>query len=126
MLSGLALGADLALPPAIQADVVDADAAETGEQRTGIYFAIWSVASKAALAVSGGAALWALSLAGFDATSGAVNGAEALFALSLLYAAAPVALKLAAIALMRGFALDRDAQAALRARIEKGAPGGAT
>ncbi len=120
-LSGAALGADLALPPAMQADVVDADTAATGEQRTGAYFAAWSVATKAALAVSGGLAYVALDAAGFSATG--ANAPGALLTLTLLYALAPVALKLAAIALMRGFPIDAAAHAALRARIE--APGAA-
>lgn len=119
-LSGLALGADLALPPAMQADVVDADTAATGEQRTGAYFAVWSVATKAALAVAGGGALAILAAAGFDAGPGAVNDAGALWTLSLLYAGAPVALKLIAVALVWGFDIDAGAQAALRARIEGG------
>jgi Na+/melibiose symporter-like transporter len=117
-LSGLALGADLALPPAMQADVVDADTAATGEQRTGAYFAVWSVATKAALAVAGGGALAILAAAGFAAEAGAVNGAGALWTLSLLYAGAPVVLKLLAIRLVWGFEIDAGAQAALRARIE--------
>jgi Na+/melibiose symporter-like transporter len=117
-LSGLALGADLALPPAMQADVVDADTAATGEQRTGAYFAVWSVATKAALALAGGAALATLGAVGFDATPGAVNGPGALWTLSLLYAGAPVVLKLVAVALIWGFPIDGAAQSALRARIE--------
>jgi len=118
--SGVALGADLSLPPAIQADVVDVDTAATGEQRTGLFFALWSVATKAALAVSGGLALIALDVAGFEA--GARNDATALTALQWLYAAAPVALKLLAVALMWNFPLDRAAHDRLRATIERRTP----
>lgn len=116
VLTGFALSADLSLPPAIQADVVDVDTADSGSQRTGLFFALWSVATKAALALSGGAALIALDLAGFRA--GAANDATALAALVGLYALAPVALKLLAVALMWNFPLDRAAHDALRARIE--------
>ena len=56
--------------------------------------------------------------AGFDAGAGATNGPGALWTLSLLYAGAPVALKLAAVALVWGFDIDAAAQADLRARIE--------
>ncbi|MEL6235373.1 MAG: MFS transporter, partial [Pseudomonadota bacterium] len=45
------------------------------------------------------------------------NGAEALGALALLYAAAPVALKLVAIAIMWRFPLDRAAHRAALERI---------
>jgi Na+/melibiose symporter-like transporter len=117
--SGLALGADLSLPPAIQADVVDVDTAATGEQRTGLFFALWSVATKAALAVSGGLALIALDVAGFQA--GGPNDAAALGTLVALYGAAPVVLKLLAVAIMWRFPLDRAEHDRLRAAIEAGA-----
>ena len=67
VLSGAALGADLSLPSAIQADVVDLDTARSGEQRTGAFFALWSLAQKFALAGSGGAALIVLGWIGFSA-----------------------------------------------------------
>lgn len=116
VLTGLALSADLALPPAMQADVVDVDTAASGEQRTGLFFALWSVATKAALALAGGAALIALQLSGFVA--GGANTPEALRALALLYAGAPVALKLLAVVLMWNFPLSREIHDSLRARIE--------
>ncbi|MAS42311.1 MAG: MFS transporter [Rhodobacteraceae bacterium] len=118
-LSGFALGADLALPPAIQADVVDADAAETGEHRAGAFFAAWSVTAKAAQAVAAGLALLALSAAGFDAAVAAqAQSAGALDLLAALYALAPAVLKIAAVALVWRFPIDREAQAALRARLD--------
>ncbi len=45
--TGLTVGADLALPSAIQADVIDVDTARSGEQRSGLYFATWSLSTKA-------------------------------------------------------------------------------
>jgi Na+/melibiose symporter-like transporter len=98
LLSGLSLGADLALPASIQADIIDADRKAVGRWRSGLFFAVWSMASKLALALAAGIALPLLQLAGFR-TDGA-NGASALLALALLYAALPVLLKLAATALV--------------------------
>lgn len=115
--TGLALGADLSLPAAIQADVVDADTAESGEQRTGMFFALWSVATKAALAVSGGAALVILDIVGFEA--GGDNGEAQLMTLAALYALAPAGLKLIAVTMMWNFPLDQVKQAEFRARIEE-------
>jgi Na+/melibiose symporter-like transporter len=117
VLTGLALGADLALPPAIQADVVDIDTAGDGEQRTGLYFALWSVATKAALALSGGVALIVLDSVGFVA--GGANEPGAISALVGLYAVAPIVLKLVAVALMWRFSLDREAHDRLRLAIER-------
>ncbi|MEM8753539.1 MAG: MFS transporter, partial [Pseudomonadota bacterium] len=116
--TGLSLGADLSLPAAMQADVVDADTAKTGEQRTGLYFALWSVATKAALAVSGGVALLALSLAGFE--TGGENDETALATLAALYALAPAALKLVAVAIMWRFPLGEAEQREIRAKVEAG------
>lgn len=114
--TGLTLGADLSLPASIQADVVDQDTAETGEQRTGLFFALWSVATKAALAISAGIALISLDLAGFE--SGAENSQTALLTLAVLYALVPAILKLIAVALMWNFPLGKVEQEELRARIE--------
>lgn len=116
VLSGAALGADLALPSAMQADLVDLDTARSGVQRTGAFFALWSLATKLALALAGGTALILLDVFGFSAQGASSNGG--LLVLGLLYALAPVLLKGLAIALMWRFPLDAAAQAALRARIE--------
>lgn len=106
ILTGLAFGADLALPPAIQADVIELDRRRTGAARAGLFFAIWQVATKAALAFASGSALIILGWSGFVA--GGDNTDTALLTLTLLYAGAPVALKLAAVWLMWNFPLARE------------------
>jgi GPH family glycoside/pentoside/hexuronide:cation symporter len=117
--TGLLLGFDLALPPAIQADVIDVDTAQSGEQRSGAYFAAWSLATKLALAAGVGIVFPLLGLAGFDAAAGEANDEAAIGALVALYVWPPVGLKLGAIALMWGFPLDRLEQASLRRTIEE-------
>ncbi len=96
--TGMALGADLALPPAMQADVVDLDTLRTRRARAGLFFALWSMATKLALACAVGIAFPVLDLFGFE--TGGTNGASAILALTLLYALVPVALKLIAVALI--------------------------
>ena len=117
MVTGLAVGADLVLPASLQADVIDVDTAASGEQRSGLYLAIWALATKLALAAAVGIAFPLLALAGFDPESGADTTAG-LLALGLLYAGLPVAFKAVAIALMWRFPLSEADQSALRARIE--------
>ena len=107
LLTGLAFGADLALPPSMQADVISEDTRLTGQARAGIYFALWQVATKASIALSSGLALIALDASGFIAQS--ENTASALWTLTVLYAGVPIALKLAAAAMMWHFRLDRSA-----------------
>jgi GPH family glycoside/pentoside/hexuronide:cation symporter len=116
VLSGASLGADLALPASMQADVVDLDRAVSGRRRTAFFFALWSMASKLALALAVGIAFPALSALGFS-TMG-TNPPGALAGLALLYGAAPVAIKLAAISLIWRFELDAVRQKTLRAEIE--------
>lgn len=118
ILSGLCLGADLVLPSAIQADVVDVDTAAGGGRRTGLYLAFWGMATKLALALAVGTAFPLLEAAGFDATATA-NTPSALLTLALLYAGAPVVFKIGAIALMWRFPLDEAAQSDLRRRIDR-------
>jgi Na+/melibiose symporter-like transporter len=116
--TGLTVGADLALPSAIQADVIDVDTARSGEQRSGLYFATWSLSTKLSLALGVGIIFPLLGLFGFDPAAGAVNSAMALGALTATYALIPLVLKLTAIAIMWNFPLDETAQRALRDEIE--------
>ncbi|MEM7507914.1 MAG: MFS transporter [Pseudomonadota bacterium] len=113
VLTGLALGADMALPPAIQADVIALDTSRTGQGRAGIFFALWQIATKAALAISSGLGFIALGWAGFQTAP--ENTSEALMTLTFLYAGVPIALKLIAVALMWRFELDREEMARLDA-----------
>ena len=94
-LSGLALGADLALPPALLAAVV-ARAGHSG-QREGAYFGAWNWATKINLALAAGIALPLLQRLGY--TPGA-SDAGAMQALAIGYALVPCGLKLAAAAIV--------------------------
>jgi len=90
VLSGICLGADLALPPSMQADVVDLDRSAAKGRRTGLYFAFWGMATKLALALAVGISFPLLDLAGFNATDGAMNDEDGLFVLAILYGAIPI------------------------------------
>ncbi len=120
VLTGISLGADMILPTSMQADVIDSDAVATGERRAGVYFALWGMATKIALALAL-VAFPILELAGFDSQAGPENSGGALFTLAALYAWLPVAFKLAAVKLMWGFPLGQKEQEALRARMGEGA-----
>ncbi|MBB3931230.1 Na+/melibiose symporter-like transporter [Kaistia hirudinis] len=123
-LTGVLLGFDLALPPAIQADVVDCDTAVSGEQRTGVYFAAWGLATKLSLALGVGLVFPILAWSGFATGSDAEIPPFALDMLTILYAWLPILPKLAAVAIMWNFPLGEAAQKELRARIEVSMPVG--
>jgi glycoside/pentoside/hexuronide:cation symporter, GPH family len=93
--SGLALGADLALPSAMLTGVIQR-AGHAGRAE-GAYFGWWNFAVKLNLALAAGIALPLLAALGY--TPGAQSEA-ALDALTLAYCLLPCALKLAAAALL--------------------------
>lgn len=119
--TGASLGADLVLPASMQADVIDRDTlANGGRRRTGLFFALWGMTTKLALALAVGLAFPALDLFGFRPDLGpGGNEAGALFALAALYALVPVGFKLAAIALMAGYPIGRADQERTRGAIER-------
>jgi Na+/melibiose symporter-like transporter len=118
VVTGAALGADLALPPAMQADLVDYDAWKFSRPRPGILFALWSMASKMALAASVGIAFPVLDLLGFDAQA-AVNTPQALLGLAVIYALVPVVIKLMTVALVWGHPLTERRHASIRRRLAR-------
>ena len=102
--TGFMAGADLCLPAAMLADLIDLDEYETGNRRPGIYFAIWGTVSKLTLAFAIGISFSTLGLEMFEP-----NGQSALVdvsVLTLLYALLPATLKMIAIMIMRGYRLS--------------------
>ncbi len=115
VITGIAAGADLALPAALQADLVDWDEDKTGFRRAGIFFAVWGTASKLTFAIAIGLAFPLLDLAGFSAHG--ENAAGALLVLSLLYGGLPVALKITAVLLMRDYPITQKLHDEIRQRL---------
>ncbi len=93
--SGVALGADLTLPGALLAGVIQR--AGHAQQLEGAYFGWWNFATKLNLALAAGIALPLLGAFGY--TPGSRDGA-ALQALTIAYCLLPCALKLAAAGLL--------------------------
>ena len=91
--TGFALGADLAIPGALLAQVI-ADHGDRGPA-SGAYVGLWNLATKATLAIAAGVALPLLELSGYR--PGQAGGE---IALSLVYAAVPCGLKLLACAML--------------------------
>jgi GPH family glycoside/pentoside/hexuronide:cation symporter len=101
VVSGCALGADLALPPVLLATSMDEDGSTARGNSGGAYFGLWALVTKLSLALAAGIALPLLDALG--------DGARVRFGdvstLALLYALLPCGLKGAAcVLLMRGAA----------------------
>lgn len=95
VLSGVALGAELILPPSILSDLIDARAAQ---DTTSMQFSVLAFLMKAALAIAAGLSFALLDQAGFRA--GAANSDTALCMLAMLYAFIPCGLKLVSAVLL--------------------------
>jgi Na+/melibiose symporter-like transporter len=104
-LSGLALGADLALPSALLAGVI----AASGQQgrAEGAYFGWWNFATKLNLALAVGVALPALGALGYVPGT---RDAAALGVLTAAYCLLPCALKAIAAAALQFFIIHPTAQ----------------
>jgi len=114
--TGVALGADLALPASLQTDMVELDTRQSGQQRAGLLFGLWGLTTKLAAALGVGIAFGVLAMVGFDPRS--TNTDAVLLSLALLYGLAPVLLKGTAIALIRGITANMAPQQPVSANEE--------
>jgi Na+/melibiose symporter-like transporter len=101
--SGLALGADLALPGALLAGIIHR--AGHASRLEGAYFGWWNFATKLNLALAAGVALPLLGAFGY---SPGARDPQALHALTLAYCLLPCALKLAAAALLYNLWISKE------------------
>ena len=116
VVAGLTLGADLAMPGAMLADVVDEDTVQTGQRRAGIYYALWAMVAKLALALGVGVTFPILNAAGFDPQI-TTNTPGALWTLALLFGPLPVVFKIIAAVIVWRYPLTAERQSALRGAI---------
>ncbi|WP_085899584.1 MFS transporter [Kiloniella majae] len=91
ILSGIALGGELSLPPAILSELIDA---QDKTRNTSFLFSILAFLSKTALALGSGIAFLILGATSFSPAT--QNDSEALLALSFTYALAPCIIKVCA------------------------------
>ncbi len=116
LLTGLCLGADLALPPAIQADVADWDRLRFKRNRTAGLFSLWNMAGKLALAAAAGLAFPLLDLFGFGQPE---TPQTALTALAVIYALPPCVLKFTAVGMMLRLPLTPARQTLIAERLRR-------
>lgn len=117
LLTGPSLGCDQILASSMQADVVDIDTLRTGQQRAGLYFALWNMVTKLAGGLAAGIALPILGLAGF--TTAGLNPPLAITALVLLYGVVPPILRLASVAIIWRYPITKPRHERIRMMIER-------
>jgi GPH family glycoside/pentoside/hexuronide:cation symporter len=117
MAQGLAQGSGNLMLRAIVADIADKHRLDTGEDRTGLYYSVFSLAGKAASAVAIGITLPLVAWLGFDPKA-AANSQAALDGLLLVFALGPVLAHLLSAVLVSRFPLDEAAHTAIRRQLE--------
>lgn len=116
VLRGSSLASIFLLSNAIAADVVDHDLVASGRQRTGLFFAVWGMAIK--LAVALGVVLGTALPAAFGfEPSAASNTAEAKEWLMMIYGWLPCLIMSLGAPLLWNFPIDRCRQQQLREQI---------
>jgi len=103
--SGFGFGATLALPSAIQADVIDYDELLTGRRQEGWYIGIWSVVKKLAAAMGVGVGLTVLGMIGY--VPGEAQPPEVVQTLKVLYALVPSACNAIAFVIALAFPISQ-------------------
>ena len=115
VVTGIALGADMALPPAIQADVAEYDYFRNGRDASGSLFSVWSMVVKLAFALSVVIAFPTLDALGFDPELPPEK--NNLLALAVIYSVIPIVFKICAIFLIWRYPLTARKQSIVRRRI---------
>lgn len=115
---GVAYGGSSLLPRAMIADISDEERLRTGQERTGLLYALLIGVWKIGQAVSVGIMFYALSLFGFDPAPGAVNTPSALHGLQVLYVGLPIILSLGASWVALIYPLTAERHAKIRCELE--------
>jgi Na+/melibiose symporter-like transporter len=115
LVNGVAFGAAPFLDRAMLADVVDLDQTQSGEQRTGFFFALMSMTNKIGYALPVGVLYPVLELIGFNPNGG--NTGTPLMWLAAMFVGVPILCKLLIVALTWNFPITREVQAGLRAQL---------
>lgn len=117
ILVGVNFGAQDLLMRSIMADVIDQDRVNSGADRAALYYSMLTLTNKLGAGLAVMIIYPILDAVGFNA--GGVNSQQTLDAVRIVVAASPTAITFLVALIMWRFPIDRAAQAALRARIER-------
>jgi glycoside/pentoside/hexuronide:cation symporter, GPH family len=117
-IAGLVYTSAAYLLRAMMADIGDEDLLRTGQDRTGLLYALVTLTGKGGYALAVGLTYLGLSLVGYKPELGAGNSASSIQGLSALFIGLPVIISLIGAWVLRGYPIDAAATARLQAEIE--------
>jgi glycoside/pentoside/hexuronide:cation symporter, GPH family len=116
VLAGFGFSAQWIFPWAMVADVADYDRAETGEQRSGMYYGVWGLATKISEALALAAVGWIL--AGFGYQPNVAQTAQSLLGIRLFFGLIPSIIIFLSLPLLLKYPLNRKSHAVIRAKLD--------
>ncbi len=117
-LSAIGLGGTLAIPPSMQADVIDYDEWRSRRRREGRFIGMWALAKKLAMALGAGLALPVLDWSGYVGGN-TVQTEATVTALRWLYVGGPVICNIAAMIIAWWYPIDRTLHKRIRDEINQ-------
>jgi GPH family glycoside/pentoside/hexuronide:cation symporter len=115
-LAGIGFSAQWIFPWAMVADVADYDRVETGQQRSGMYYGVWGLATKISEAFALAAVGWILT--GFGYVPNVAQSLKALFGIRLFFGLVPAIFIIAALPLLFRYPLTRKRHVEIRRRLD--------
>jgi GPH family glycoside/pentoside/hexuronide:cation symporter len=116
VLAGFGFSAQWIFPWAMVADVADYDRAETGQQRSGMYYGVWGLATKISEALALAAVGWILT--GFGYVPNVEQTPQALLGIRLFFGLIPAGIIFASLQLLFKYPITRKSHAEVRAKLE--------
>ena len=116
ILAGFGFSAQWIFPWAMVADVADYDRLETGQQRSGVYYGIWGLATKISEALALAAVGWILT--GFGYVPNVAQTPHALLGIRLFFGLIPAGIIFISLPLLFKYPITRKSHAVVKAKLE--------
>jgi GPH family glycoside/pentoside/hexuronide:cation symporter len=116
ILAGFGFSAQWIFPWAMVADVADYDRVESGQQRSGMYYGVWGLATKISEALALAAVGWILT--GFGYIPNVEQTPHALLGIRLFFGIVPAGFIFVALPLLFKYPITRKSHADVRRRLD--------